>query len=80
MAATFERGDEDELGMSKERKKDCTEFKAKTTGQSPKARDLEDRSQEKFAVPFRPKNRRFDHIGANAAKIEQSLFHSLDGC
>jgi len=30
MAATFERGDEDELGMSKERKKDCTEFNAKS--------------------------------------------------
>jgi hypothetical protein len=32
IAATFERGDEGELAMLKERKKDCTEFKPKSLG------------------------------------------------
>src|ERR1700730_16671568 len=77
IAATFFVEDEGELGMTIERKKDCTESEEENLNHSGH-RGLEDGQQEEFPVPFGTKDRGFNYIGARAVEVQQSSFYLFD--
>ena len=79
MAATFSPEDEDDLSMLDERKKDCTEFEAKTLTTEPlSAHGLENGSEKELAVALCAEDGRLDHVGAKASQVQQGSPHLLD--
>src|ERR1700683_4263848 len=77
MPASLAGGDEGEIAMMKERKKDCTESSRKSL--TLRLEYLEDSPQQKFPIPLRTEDGRIDSVQAGAAETLQGCFHLFDG-